>query len=154
MSDDPSTPEVWSADRLMGKQVSFKGMSENGTTHVEDATSSPRRRKSKVDSAKIDPMLWGRPGHLTEEDCQIFVSSLEQSTEEKEGNDESRICARGDCRAVSFREGWRFASRDIHAWMVLTLCSFPWHILSCIVQIQARNRNAWFGLQRYCILLW
>jgi hypothetical protein len=101
----------------MGKQVSFKGMSENGTIHVEDATSSPRRRKSKVDAAKIDPMLWGRPGHLTEEDCQIFVSSLEQSTEEKEANDERRICSggivalylfrtSGDLRPVIYMLGW------------------------------------------------
>jgi hypothetical protein len=67
----------------MGKQVSFKGMDENGSTTAaasasatgEDPTGSPRRRKPKVDVAKLDPMLWGRPGHLTEEECQIFVSS-------------------------------------------------------------------------------
>ena len=75
MSNDPnSLPEVWSADRLMGKQVAFKGVGENGTTSADDAPPSPRRRKPKVDAAKIDPMLWGRPGHLTESDYQVFVS--------------------------------------------------------------------------------
>jgi hypothetical protein len=78
MSNDPTgttLPEVWSADRLMGKQVAFKGVGENGgTTSADDAPSSPRRRKPKVDAAKIDPMLWGRPGHLTESDYQVFVS--------------------------------------------------------------------------------
>ena len=80
MSDSVETPDVWSADRLMGKQVSFKGLpvgsvdGENGATK-EEAPVSPRRRKSMVESAKLDPMLWGRPGHLSEEEVEIFVSA-------------------------------------------------------------------------------
>jgi hypothetical protein len=69
--------DVWSRDRLTGKSVSFKGIpaetEENGTG---DAPLSPRqRRKSKVKmDLKLDPMLWGQPGHLTEEEADIYVS--------------------------------------------------------------------------------
>ena len=58
----------WSKEDLMGKSVSFKGMPpENG--------SSPEKRHSHVkDMTKIDPMLWGRPGHLTEHEAETYVS--------------------------------------------------------------------------------
>lgn len=77
MSDVPETPDVWSADRLMGKQVSFKGLpaeGENGKA-ADEAPPSPRKRKSKIEASKLDPMLWGRPGHLSEEEAEIFVSA-------------------------------------------------------------------------------
>lgn len=81
-----SLPETWSAERLMGKQVSFKGLppaeGENGAAAASASASkpleppaSPRKRKGKVEIGKIDPMLWGRPGHLSEEECEIFVSA-------------------------------------------------------------------------------
>ena len=75
MSESIPTPEVWSADRLMGKQVSFKGLAVDGDNGAStDLTSSPRRRKSKIEAAKLDPMLWGRPGHLTDDEVEVFVS--------------------------------------------------------------------------------
>ena len=78
MSESIAIPEIWSADRLMGKQVSFKGIAaegENGGAEASsDAPASPRRRKSKIEAAKLDPMLWGRPGHLTEDEVEVFVS--------------------------------------------------------------------------------
>ncbi len=77
MTESVATPEIWSADRLMGKQVSFKGLAtegEDGAVASGEAPSSPRRRKSKVEVAKLDPMLWGRPGHLTDSEVEVFVS--------------------------------------------------------------------------------
>lgn len=73
------TPDVWSADRLMGKQVSFKGLENGETVEGEGALASPRRRKSKIEASKLDPMLWGRPGHLSEEEVEIFVSAVMSS---------------------------------------------------------------------------
>mmetsp|Transcript_10782 Transcript_10782/g.16960 ORF Transcript_10782/g.16960 Transcript_10782/m.16960 type:complete len:452 (-) Transcript_10782:155-1510(-) len=70
------TPDVWSRDRLMGKSVSFKGIpAETEETNGSDGkTLSPRqRRKSKVKvDVKIDPMLWGQPGHLTDEEADVY----------------------------------------------------------------------------------
>lgn len=102
MSNDPnSLPEVWSADRLMGKQVAFKGVGENGSTGADDAPPSPRRRKPKVDAAKIDPMLWGRPGHLTESDYQVFVSARRGW-----GVNESNQTREGTAQECSIRLKW------------------------------------------------
>jgi hypothetical protein len=56
----------WSKDRLMGKSVSFKGVSQNGEASTRPSSSSSKE--------KIDPMLWGRPGHLTDEEAETFVS--------------------------------------------------------------------------------
>ena len=70
-------PEVWSEERLLGKQVSFKGMPEGGTNGAAslEPPVSPRRRKSKATvPGGLDPMLWGRPGHLTEAEVAVFVS--------------------------------------------------------------------------------
>ena len=55
----------WSKDRLMGKSVSFKGIGSDGQA-VTPAT--PHGKD------KIDPMLWGRPGHLSDEEADIYVS--------------------------------------------------------------------------------
>ena len=57
----------WSKDRLMGKSVSFKGIGSDGQA-VTPAT--PHGKD------KIDPMLWGRPGHLSDEEADIYVSLL------------------------------------------------------------------------------
>jgi hypothetical protein len=55
----------------MGKSVSFKGMTtENGGgghSHSKDTT-------------KIDPMLWGRPGHLNEDEADTYVSCCPTET--------------------------------------------------------------------------
>jgi hypothetical protein len=61
------TPDCdWSKDRLMGKSVSFKGIAKDGTAV------SPSNHSHNKD--KIDPMLWGRPGHLSDEEADIYVS--------------------------------------------------------------------------------
>ena len=68
-------PDNWGRERLMGKSVSFKGMppSEEAETTAGKVASSPRKSKSKVGN-KLDPMLWGQPGHLTEEETDVYVS--------------------------------------------------------------------------------
>jgi hypothetical protein len=75
MTTETETRDVWSKDRLMGKQVSFKGIKgpEGEATNGNVAPASPKGRKSKVKAdVKIDPMLWGQPGHLTEGEVEIY----------------------------------------------------------------------------------
>jgi hypothetical protein len=70
-------PDVWSRDRLTGKSVSFKGIpaetETNGTSHAPLSPRQKRKSKVKLD-IKLDPMLWGQPGHLTEEEADVYVS--------------------------------------------------------------------------------
>ena len=77
-NDRPSLADVWSRDRLTGKSVSFKGVppeSETSNGGSQRGSMSPKKRKSKLKlDMKIDPMLWGVPGHLTEEEADVYVS--------------------------------------------------------------------------------
>lgn len=61
----------WSKDRLMGKSVSFKGFNADGSSTT---VTSPEVQQYHQTKAKIDPMLWGRPGHLSEEEAETYVS--------------------------------------------------------------------------------
>jgi hypothetical protein len=73
-------PDNWGRERLMGKSVSFKGMPPAEEAENGKSPSPSPRRKSKVDkdSAKLDPMLWGQPGHLTDEQTDVYVSEYMQ----------------------------------------------------------------------------
>lgn len=83
MAAEAQTPDVWSRDRLMGKQVSFKGIKEpeaeipNGNALKAPKSPTKRKSKAKVDM-KIDPMLWGQPGHLTDAEADVYVSLVKQ----------------------------------------------------------------------------
>ena len=73
----PTIGEVWSKDRLMGKNVSFKGLSaadaaEAFATDVNKPPISPKGRKKSI--VKLNPLVWGQPGHLTEEEADTYVS--------------------------------------------------------------------------------
>lgn len=58
----------------MGKSVSFKGISQEG--HAANRPSTASSSSSAANGKdKIDPMLWGRPGHLTDVEAETFVSS-------------------------------------------------------------------------------
>jgi hypothetical protein len=59
----------WSRDQLMGKSVSFKGIAPDG-----DTTAPMQKAAHGASKDKIDPMLWGRPGHLSEQEADVFVS--------------------------------------------------------------------------------
>ena len=63
---------------MTGKHVSFKGMKDlppEGEENGGKAPPSPKKRKSKAKlDMKLDPMLWGVPGHLTEEEADVYVS--------------------------------------------------------------------------------
>jgi hypothetical protein len=73
-SSSSSIPDSdWSKDRLMGKSVSFKGISQEGHSANRPSTASSSSAANGKD--KIDPMLWGRPGHLTDAEAETFVSS-------------------------------------------------------------------------------
>ena len=70
----------WSRDRLTGKQVSFKGLppqekEEAAASVTTSPMSSPRRRRKTVSIPKMDPMLWGQPGHLTDQEADCYVST-------------------------------------------------------------------------------
>jgi len=88
----------WSKDKLMGKSVSFKGLSAGssaadsaaGITDTDTDTNNNSQKKrlslSKRRSAttmpapkdeEIDPALWGRPGHLSESDADTYLKFKE-----------------------------------------------------------------------------
>lgn len=62
----------------MGKSVSFKGIAPEDLDVGQEngASEKGKRRRSSLKAAdlKIDPMLWGQPGHLTEEEADTYVS--------------------------------------------------------------------------------
>ena len=70
--------ESWGKERLMGKSVSFKGIApedlDGGQENGAPEKSKRRRSSMKAADMKIDPMLWGQPGHLTEEEADVYVS--------------------------------------------------------------------------------
>lgn len=64
--------DVWTADELMG----------NGAP-IEKANSGERRRSSSLraltrggNKDKVEPADWGRPGHLTQDEVDVYVSSF------------------------------------------------------------------------------
>jgi len=56
----------WTKEQLTGKHVSFPNNNGGGGG---GSGSSP----SKSGKNKIDPMLWGRPGHLSEEEANTYM---------------------------------------------------------------------------------
>jgi hypothetical protein len=83
-SNGAGISEAWGRDRLLGKTVSFKGVADGDvsgeivTNGSSKAPESPKKKnKSKkggAAAAKLDPMLWGQPGHLTEDEADVYVS--------------------------------------------------------------------------------
>lgn len=61
--------EVWTADELMGIQ---------GTE--ESLATTTKKGKKTVVGKGVDknPMLWGVPGHLTAEECEVFMQFKEE----------------------------------------------------------------------------
>ena len=75
----------WSKDKLTGKSVSFKGLPVGGSDNSGNSggrTSLLKRRSSKQAMAAtpmedgIHPQLWGRPGHLTDAEADVYVSFI------------------------------------------------------------------------------
>ena len=60
-------PDQWTKEELMG-----------GTKKAEAPApvETKGRRSSVRDLGKADPLLWGLPGHLTEEEADTYVSRL------------------------------------------------------------------------------
>ena len=84
MGSEGEIIEVWDLPQLMGKSVSFPAEAEeaNGNGTADEAPASPRksfRREKSLRAPKdtgIDKlMLWGQPGHLTQEEADVYVSS-------------------------------------------------------------------------------
>ena len=69
----------WTAEELMhgkaGDADAASAVTPGATCTTGKSTSRYSTRKLKGKSA-IDPMDWGLPGHLTEEEVSVFVSSL------------------------------------------------------------------------------
>jgi hypothetical protein len=124
MTEEASTPDVWSRDRLMGKSVSFKGIAppeENG--NGKEPTLSPKqRRKSKVKAGIVDPMLWGQPGHLTEDEVDVYVS-LSLTVEE---------LLRMDARFWAFQE---LSEGHFFATMAAISDLIPWNRLFAVLLV-------------------
>lgn len=62
---------VWTAEELMhGKD----GMPPPVKEPASPKRSSLRKLKASKGKGAVDPMDWGMPGHLTEEEVAVFVS--------------------------------------------------------------------------------
>jgi hypothetical protein len=64
--------ERWTADELMGK-----GSLGDGDHPANGVSTSERRKLSfriHKHQDKVDPADWGRPGHLTQEEVDVYVS--------------------------------------------------------------------------------
>eukprot|EP00980_Cylindrotheca_fusiformis_P000782 scaffold184_cov125-Cylindrotheca_fusiformis.AAC.17 len=88
--------EVWDAAQLMGKNVSFRGLpegGENSTPNGNGAPSSPRRFSKRASVKKVETgidklMLWGQPGHLTQEEVDVYFKfKAEVETRDKDFKD-------------------------------------------------------------------
>ena len=65
--------ERWTADELMGKG-SLGDLPSNSQSSPEKRLSFRVRHGKTQD--KLDPADWGRPGHLTQEEVDVYVSEL------------------------------------------------------------------------------
>lgn len=78
--------EVWDTFQLMGKAVSFRGLAQGEDEQASNgdvAPTSPKRngkrasiKKAEKDNGIDKLMLWGQPGHLTQEEANIYVSFI------------------------------------------------------------------------------
>jgi hypothetical protein len=77
--------EIWDTFKLMGKAVSFRGLqgvdeqASNGNVSPISPKRSSRRasiKKAEKDHGIDKLMLWGQPGHLTQEEANIYVSFI------------------------------------------------------------------------------
>jgi hypothetical protein len=71
-------PKSWDADMLMGKKsVEGVDIGESNRSNGLSPSSSRRtsfRFTSQQPETKDAFSLWGLPGHLTEEECAVYVS--------------------------------------------------------------------------------
>ena len=75
MTEDGNTSELgerWTAEELMGK-----GTPRNAAkTTPENKRKASFRRAKQVENGKAEPADWGRPGYLTQEEVDVYVSSV------------------------------------------------------------------------------
>jgi hypothetical protein len=73
MADDG----VWTADELMHGKGGIPSPSKEPPASPTNGSKRGSLRKLKGHKSKtVDPMDWGMPGHLTEEEVAVFVSTL------------------------------------------------------------------------------
>lgn len=66
---------IWTADELMhGKDGVSSPTKEAPASPTNGSKLSLRKLKSSKSGKSVDPMDWGMPGHLTEEEVAVFVS--------------------------------------------------------------------------------
>ena len=68
----------WDADMLMGKKPFPEATHGLPTSPSKKRLAFVRRASSKDTNRKVDPGLWGVPGHFTEEETEVFVSTERQ----------------------------------------------------------------------------
>jgi hypothetical protein len=67
---------IWTAEELMhGKDGVASPTKEAPASPTHGSKLSLRKLKSSSKSKSTDPMDWGMPGHLTEDEVAVFVSS-------------------------------------------------------------------------------
>jgi hypothetical protein len=118
-----SIPGTWTADELMhGKEDDSAAAAVASLTispHGSPTSKPPSKRFSMAKLGKkkppADPMDWGMPGHLTDEEVAVFVSSflflfllLLLSLSLLCGRLLARYCCRSPCRHCSMNRFVRF----------------------------------------------
>jgi hypothetical protein len=113
----------------MGKNVSFKGIGNaNG-----GVVSSPSHSKEK-----IDPMLWGRPGHLSDEEAETFVRFVLVGCAFSMTRGYHHGRCHFDPAVMEHTDLFRFSLHVCVSYLSIYL-----HLSLYVVQIQSRSRWPW-----------
>jgi hypothetical protein len=83
MDSTGEVTEIWDTFQLMGKAVSFRGLSQGENAQASNGNASlisPKRNGKRMSIKKAEKdhgidklMLWGQPGHLTQEEANTYV---------------------------------------------------------------------------------
>ena len=72
-SSSSVSPSPWTADELMHGKIGEGPKSPNGSA-AGTKKGGRFSMKAMRSAAKVDPLDWGMPGHLTKEEVDVFVS--------------------------------------------------------------------------------
>mmetsp|Transcript_30203 Transcript_30203/g.63276 ORF Transcript_30203/g.63276 Transcript_30203/m.63276 type:complete len:450 (-) Transcript_30203:150-1499(-) len=101
---DETDNGVWTADELMhgrgGTETSPSATSPTGSTTSKAATGRFSTRKLKG-KEKADPMDWGLPGHLTEEEVATFMKFRDE-VERRGGEFKNTVYSFGDIEGEAY----------------------------------------------------
>ncbi|KAL7427888.1 hypothetical protein ACHAXH_001687, partial [Discostella pseudostelligera] len=105
-----SPPAKWTAEELMhGKEGVVDDLEASAAASLSLSSTSPSKKVSKFSMRKMgagkkppaDPMDWGMPGHLTEEEVAIFMRFRDE-VEKRGGEFRNTVYSFGDIEGEAF----------------------------------------------------